>query len=358
MTYTQEELNLITLDSFTELTYNQKSTLLGSLSAGTPDFVKYRGALIKNVGDGVYNKVERNFASAKYRQGVLESLKKRGISCVTYFSGNYPELLRQTEVPPIVLYCKGNIELLNTRCFAVVGSRRTPANIAAECTRLTRELSEYFTIVSGVADGGDTAAVTGALDSGKVICVLANGFDHIYPAISENLIKSVAEKGLLVTEYTPQVPTRPYHFPVRNRIIAGLAEGTLVISAGEKSGTLTTAEYAVEYSRHLFAFPYGIGAVTGKGCNALIKKGAFLTDSIRDIFDIFGIEPESDSPQKSELKGLEKELYEAIKLAGEAFLPDVAAKLNKQPYELIAATASLEIKGKLVRLGGNRYSAI
>ena len=111
MNYTEEEINLITLCSFTELTYHQRSALLGGLTSTRPDFVKYEKSLIKSLSDGVYNKVKSLFYDEKYRKKVLDRLEKSGVICVTYFSENYPESLKNTEIPPIVLYCKGNLSL-------------------------------------------------------------------------------------------------------------------------------------------------------------------------------------------------------------------------------------------------------
>lgn len=356
MAYLREEENLITLDSFEKLSYKVKYALLFALENSEPDFAKNKNGLIKILGDGVYNKVVADYNSQGYREKVLKELEKKGITCVTVFSGNYPALLREIPCPPLVLYCKGNIKLLNTRCFSIVGSRRTPANVFAECKKFARELSKRFTIVTGMADGADSAAVMGALDGGNLISVLAYGFDYVYPAVNEGLIKSVAEEGLLVSEYVPTTGPRNYLFPERNRIIAGLSEGTLVVSAGAKSGALITADYAEEYSRRLFAFPYGIGASSGEGCNKLIKMGAYLTDSLDDIYGVFGIDKDAEAGE--DLTKEEGELLKSIRAAGEAFVPALAEELGVPPFKLIPVLTSLEIKGKIVRLGGNRYSAV
>lgn len=356
MTYTREEENLIILCSFNELTYKTRYKLLDGLEKAEPDFEKFRDALIKNYGDGVYNKVEKNFKDADYRKKILFALNEKGVTCVTFFSAGYPGLLKQTDYPPLVLYCKGNLKLLGTRCFSIVGSRRTPNPVMEMCRKTAGELSKHFTVVSGMADGGDSAAIEGALPSGNVISVLAYGFDFFYPAINEQLIKKVEQNGLLITEFTPSTSPKGYLFPIRNRIIAGLSEGTLVVSAGAKSGALITAEYADEYSRHVFAFPYGPGAAAGAGCNGLIKNGAYLADCVEDILGIFGID--YSEKESVSLTDGEREILDLISNSGEAFVGDLAAKLNKMPYELIPVLSSLEIKGKIARLGGNRYSAL
>ena len=354
--YNQDELNLITLCSFEELTYKMRFELLGGLERKAPDFVNFKDKLIKSLSEGVYNKVRGRFFSEEYRRRILQSLQRRNIVCVTYFSENYPENLRQTPFPPIVLYCKGNVKLLNTRCFSVVGARITAPNVLAECKKISRELTQHFTVVTGMADGADSAAVEGAVENGKVISVLAYGFDYCYPAFNDRLIKSVEERGLLSTEHTPQIAPKAYLFPIRNRIIAGLSEGTLVVSAGNKSGALITADYAIEYGRHLFVFPYNIGVASGAGCNSLIKKGGMLTENILDILSAFGLDfIELEKPTLSED---EQKLFALICEAGEIFLPEAAEKLGKLPFQLIPLLTSLEVKGLIVRLGGNRYSAV
>ena len=354
--YTKDELTLIALCSFEELTYKTAFTLMHGLESKTPDFAKFEDMLIKSHSAGVYNKIKGRFFSEEYRARILQSLQRRKIVCVTYFSEDYPEYLRQTPFPPLVLYCKGNTSLLKTRCFSVVGSRVTTPAALTECKKISRDLTRHFTVVTGMADGADSAAIEGALESGRVISVLAHGFDYCYPAYNDRLVKTVEERGLLITEHTPQIAPKAYLFPVRNRIIAGLSEGTLVVSAGEKSGALITADYAVEYGRQLFVFPYNIGVASGAGCNSLIKKGGQLTDNILDILSAFGLD--FKEPEKQPLSEEEQRLFSLIGSSGEIFVPDAAEKLGRQPFQLIPLLTSLEVKGLIVRLGGNRYAVI
>lgn len=354
--YTEEEIGVIVLDSFAELTYKNKFDILSELKSSTPDFVKFEPYLIKSLSLGVYNKVKTFFYSSEYRKKVLDGLERSGIICVTAFSKDYPEPLKNTPCPPVVLYCKGNVKLLTTECFSIVGSRRTTPNILKECKKFSKELSSRFTIVTGMADGADSAAIDGALDGGKLISVLAYGFDYAYPAVNAPLIKAVAAKGLLLTEFTHAVSPKTYLFPVRNRIIAGLSRATLVVSAAKKSGALITANYAAEYGRDVFAFPYGIGVASGEGCNSLIKKGAALTENILDIFQVYGLDYKTT--EKPRLSQEEELLLKLICDAGEAFVPEIAGKMGKLPFQLIPLLTSLEMKGLIARLGGNRYSAV
>ncbi len=354
MEYGDEEKNLIVLCSFGELTYKAKYVLLSGLKDTSPDFSKNREKLIKSVTDGVYNKVKDKFYDKEYRRAYFKELEDKGITCVTYRSADYPELLKQTPYPPLVLYCKGNLKLLRSRCFTIVGSRRTPPNILKECRRFAGEISDKFTVVTGMADGADSAAAEGALKNKNVISVLANGFDYAYPAVNAPLIERVAREGLLVSEYTPDTQPRSYQFPARNRILAGLSEGALVVSAGKKSGALITAEYCLEYMRKLFAFPYNLGTAAGEGCNGLIRRGAALTQSVADIFEEFNLKY---TPASVNITEEERGLLSEIRAEGEAFVPVLAEKLGMPPYTLIPKLAALEVKGLITRLGGNRYSA-
>ena len=353
MTYTNVEENLIVFASLDELSDRVKHNLL-FVCKSDEDRQNYA---VKTLTRGLYNIVKDKFNDGIYRAQVLEKLKDKGIVCVTYRSSLYPENLKHIDEPPVILYCKGNTALLESNCFSVVGSRRTSAPALALCKRISGELTKAFTVVTGMAEGADSAAIEGALPSGKVISVLANGFDYFYPAVNRGLIEKVASNGLLISEYPPHMQPLKYNFPRRNRILAGLSRGTLVVSAGMKSGALITADYALEYGRDVFAFPYGAGVSSGAGCNRLIKNGAYLTENILDIFEVFGLDLEKLN-RETPLTEEETAVLEEIKLAGEAFLPEIAQKLNKFTYQLIPVTVSLELKGLITRLGGNRYSIV
>lgn len=352
MTYTQEEQNLIVLSSIDELSDRIKHNLVFACKSEE----ERENYLIKSVPQGVYNIVKDKFNSGIYCDQITERLENKGIYCVTYFSADYPENLKHIDLPPLVLYCKGNRELLRSNCFSVVGSRRTCASALALCKKISGQLTAAFTVVTGMADGADSAAVEGALPSGKIISVLANGFDYFYPATNKSLIERVATEGLLISEYLPHMRPQKYNFPVRNRIIAGLSSGTLVVSAGERSGALITADLAADYGRDVFAFPYSAGISSGAGCNNLIKNGAYLTENILDIFKVFGLDLEKQ--KAAVLSEDERAVLNEIKITGEGFLPAIAQKLNLFPYQLIPVIASLEIKGLITRLGGNRYGIV
>lgn len=358
MSYTKSETDLIAADSIKLLTYKQKKLLLAAHNEAVGDRQKYENELIKTLGGGVYNKVKALFSDAEYRESVLAELIKRGIECVTFKSADFPPQLKRTPAPPLVLYLRGRRELLSTRMFGVVGSRRTPANVIEECKRFCAELSGYVTVVTGVADGGDSAAATGALATGNVVCVLPGGHDSdCYPNV--NLFKKVEKEGLTVSEFVPETPVQRHTFTLRNRIIAGLSEGVLVVSAGEKSGTFSTVEYANSYSKELFAFPYGVGVPAGKGCNGLIKTGALLCDEVSDVLAFLKIEcKKEDAKPADDLDGDEAAVLACLKEQGEMHAEQLAGKTGLKLTDVITVCSMLEIKGLIVRTGGNSFASI
>lgn len=353
MTYTEDEQNLIVLSALTEMTYNERYNSLSALMSSAPDFEACKNLLIKRGGIGVYNKVRDNFYSPEFRKKALFELEKRGVQCVTYFSTDYPELLKHIPAPPITLFLKGKRELIKSRCFSIVGSRRSMPNSLIQCKRFAKELSEYFTIVSGSASGADCAALEGA--EGRAISVVAFGFDYL-EAEDNAQTQAVAKRGLFLSEYYPSVAPQNFLFHARNRIIAGLSAGTLIVSAAQKSGALITANYAADFGREVFAFPYNIGVNSGEGCNNLIKQGANLCQNPLDIFQSFGLDLKPSFA--IDLSEEEQKAYSLIKETGEIFLPALSQNMGVPSYKLLPILSSLEIKGLICRLGGNRYSII
>lgn len=351
MLYTDEEVNLITADSFSELTYKHKKWFLAAQNGGEQS-AKYTDALIKTYGGGVYNKLREKFYDGHYRDKILSSLAEKRIECVTFKSADYPENLKHVYSPPLVLYLRGNRSLLGEKIFVVVGSRKTGAQMLQECKNICGELTNHFVIATGIADGADTAAALGALPSGKIICALPCG--HGY---ASDTLRKVEEHGLSVSEFPPGMRAQRHTFSLRNRILAGLCSGVLVVSAGEKSGAFSTAGYALEYGKDVFAFPYGIGVASGAGCNKLIKSGAFLCDCVEDIYSVMRIDYQSKQ-DKQELDGDEQAVLTILKEQGEMHAEKLAAAIGKKPYELSPICSSLEIKGLLVRTGGNKFAAL
>ncbi len=288
---------------------------------------------------------------------LIASLREKGIFLVTVLSEDYPEALRFASDPPLLLYGMGRRELLKARKFCIVGSRITPPWAEKVGRRLSEELSERFAIVTGFAEGGDAAAVAGAMPSGNLIVVLPCGIDSCYPAAHASLKERVlASKGLILSEYGPETATAKWAFPQRNRILAGLSEGVLVLSAGRKSGALITAGRALDCGRDVFALPYNVGISQGEGCNGLIKAGAYLVTSSADIFAVYGIE--TKEREEAAPEGDEGRILTYLRENGETHVAALAEALQLRIFETSALLSSLEIKGLVTKSGGNKYAAL
>ncbi len=220
---------------------------------------------------------------------ILEKIKQydnNQIYCLTIFEAEYPNLLKQIFDPPWVLYIKGKKELLNQmKPLAVVGARKpTTYGLEALKTILPPLVEMNFTIISGVAEGIDAAAHHITLSrGGQTIGVLGGGLLNIYPKSNLQLAMTMMKEGLLVSEIPPTRRAEPWMFPMRNRMISGLSKGLFVVEAKERSGTLITAQAAIEQGRDVFALPGNIGSTHSVGTNLLIQDGAKLVLSAADI---------------------------------------------------------------------------
>lgn len=202
--------------------------------------------------------------------------------------GAYPPSLLEIFCPPPLLYVKGDLTAFLLPSIAIVGSRHPTINGQHYAGRFARALAERNIVVtSGLAIGIDTCAHQGALAGNGVSCaVLGAGLDCLYPKQNQKLAMALAENGALVTEMALGVKALPANFPRRNRIISGLSKGVLVVEAGLKSGSLITADFALEQNRDVFAVPGPIDSALSKGCHSLIKQGAFLVEDVEDILQV------------------------------------------------------------------------
>lgn len=210
------------------------------------------------------------------------------IHTITIFDEEYPELLRQTYEPPWVLYGKGNIELLKSEFkLAVVGSRQSSDYGKRAIETIFPKLIENGVIlVSGLATGIDTLTHRTAIHlGGQTIGVIAGGLFHIYPKSNKDLALEMMRNQLVLSEYPPNTPPSRWHFPMRNRIISGMSRGTFIVEAKQKSGSLITANYAVNEGREVFALPGCIFNPNSNGTNELIQQGAKLIQSADDILE-------------------------------------------------------------------------
>jgi len=295
-----------------------------------------------------------------------KELEIEKISIITLADDIYPKLLREIHNPPYLLYAKGNLSLLNSTMLAIVGSRKFTEYGARVATAFGRKLADTgITIVSGLALGIDAIAHAGALDvKGKTISVLGNGLDEksIHPRNNLELSKRIIQcDGLLLSEYPPNTPPLPGNFPARNRIMAGISLGTIVIEATLDSGSLITANLALDFNREVFAIPGPIFNPQSQGPHMLIKKGAKLVDSVQDILEeinyrIQAIIPTEKSEEKSYKPVSDEEISILKTLSQEPIHVDTIMKATKLKTSTTLSTlAILEIKGIVQNIGGQNY---
>jgi DNA processing protein len=289
-------------------------------------------------------------------------LQEEGIQLISFNDPRYPQLLKEIANPPYILYMKGDFDLNAAPMISIVGSRKYTAYGAQVATTFARDLAAAgITVVSGMALGIDAIAHRGALDGGgKTIAVLGGSLDdkNIYPRNNFNLAREITEQGALLCDYPVETSAGiPGNFPARNRIIAGLSLGTLVIEAGEKSGTLITATLALESNREIFAVPGPIFSPQSFGTNDLLKKGAKLVTSVKDILEELNLgEHEKTSPiQAKNPDTLEEEIILKI-LSIDPLHIDIISKMSKLETSVCSSTLSLmEIKGWVKNIGGQNY---
>lgn len=222
--------------------------------------------------------------------GYIKSITELGLEIITIEDDKYPCYLKSIYDPPVVLYVKGTI-VPDENAIAIVGSRNA--------TFYGNEIAEEFAfrlacmgiaIVSGMARGIDSSAHKGALKArGRTIAVLGCGHDIVYPAENKKLMEEISNNGAVISEFLPGTQPIAMNFPLRNRIISGLSIGTMIVEAAEKSGSLITAEYAIEQGREVFAVPGNINSINSRGTNKLIKDGAKITTCIEDILEELNI---------------------------------------------------------------------
>ena len=327
--------------------------------------------------------LDKELASANR---VLEDCYSRQIRILTMFEEDYPPVLRAIGDPPAVLYLRGSLpETENRAVIGIVGSRKASAYGLSVAERMGYALhAGGCTVVSGMARGVDTAAMRGALKAGdRVIAVLGCGADVVYPKENRALYEEICARGCVISEYCPGTPPLAENFPPRNRIISGLSDGVLVVEASAHSGSLITAERALEQNRDVFAVPGNLGLSTCEGSNRLLKDGAELVQSAQDILQVYS-DRYPDTVSFPEVQPTERTSQKTIDLSNTInyidlnenpdHLPENAVTLlralgsaSMDMDELTDAsglpagtvrsmTTLLQVKEYLQRSGGNRFS--
>lgn len=292
----------------------------------------------------------------------LRAADKCGASVLTNLDPRYPPRLRELCDPPFVLYCLGDPLVANARAVAIVGSRAATTYGRTVAATFARDASIYgATVVSGLARGVDAAAHSAAVENrGKTVAVIGSGLSALYPPYHSLLADEiVAGGGAIFSEFPPEMIARPHHFPMRNRIVAALADATVVTEAAHRSGALITARLADEYGRRVFAVPGDIDRPTSAGTNALIKDGVTVATSMADIAEILGWTPTFAAPKGDGASNPHESDPLLALLSGAALdIDELSLRSGLPASEVAAQLTMLELRGAVERLGGGTFAAV
>ncbi|MGH7322067.1 MAG: DNA-processing protein DprA [Candidatus Rokuibacteriota bacterium] len=335
------------------------------LDVGSPAelFRSSRRALAARVGEDLAAAVkglDATEVTARQRAAAEQS----GAQLVTLHDREYPAALKGIPLPPPFLFVRGTLVREDGLSIAIVGSRRPTGYGLKTAERLAGDLAvRGVTVVSGFARGVDTASHQGALaEGGRTIAVLGSGVDVVYPSENRRLVGDVLKAGALISQFPMGTAPLPPHFPIRNRVIAGLTLGTVVVEAAEKSGALITARFAGELGREVYAVPGNVSSVVSQGANRLIQDGAKLVRDWQDVVSEWpttwrralrqvGIAP---PPAEAKVPGLEGHV---LPLLGDepVAIDTVIEASGLSPGDVAASLMTLELRGLVRQLPGQRY---
>jgi DNA processing protein len=330
------------------------------LSASKSQLLQVRG-----IGEDVAESISK-WEKTVDLAGELKRIQDFDCHVLTQEDENYPELLKQIYDPPIVLYVKGSLTEKDKNSVAVVGSRMTTPYGMDVARKLSYQLAYIgVTVVSGGARGIDTAAHQGVLSAkGRTIAVLGTGINLVFPVENAELFQRISENGAVMTQFPFNRKADKQSFPIRNRIVAGMTMGTVVVEANLTSGALITANMAVEYGRQIFAVPGRIDSPRSKGCHELIKKGAKLCEGAEDILSEFEyLFPTSNRPPGASETGVlptitlsetEQKIYDALS-EQETSIDEIIRKSGLPSSTVSVALLGLEMKRLIRQLPGKMF---
>ena len=293
---------------------------------------------------------------------LYDSILEKGVQVLTVLDDGYPRLLQEINQSPPVLYVRGQLAPEDASSIAIVGTRR----VTEYGQQVTRDTSIFLaghglTIVSGLARGVDGLAHQHALNTGgRTIAVLGSGVDVIYPPEHRKLAEAICEHGAVISDYPMGTKPEGINFPPRNRIISGLSLATIVVEAGERSGALITADFALEQGREVFAVPGNVLSPASRGTNRLIQKGACAMTSPQDILDVLDLPMaeaykaarQAKPADTTEAKILQVMDYEPI------HIDEICNETGLAIENVSAALTMLELKGMIQHVGGMRYAGV
>lgn len=346
--------NFIKFLSAFELSYSKISKILDALN-GEYSFENFclNDEIEKLLGES-YSEIAKK-SNQKYFDAYLFRLEEKGIKLITCEDENYPEKFDKIEDKPYYFYYKGDLDLINQPCVAIVGTR-SPTNYGCYVTeRFTKDLaSAGAVIISGLAYGVDSIAHRQALAvGGETVAVLAGGFDNVYPSEHHSLFDEISDKGLVITEHRPDIKSFKFNFIQRNRLVAALADAVLITEAGAKSGTTITKDFALDYGVPIYAVPGNINSEKSDGTNNLIAtmQGICLVDPEMLISDL-GLEKKKATHIQLSIN--EQSLIDALSQSQQTI--DELQENTKLPIaKLNSLLTSLEIKGIIKRMPGGIF---
>jgi len=338
----------------------------------------YHASLTELEGCGLPARVAQAiFAQAglKEAEREIDAAEKADYRLVTYGSESYPRLLQEIGDPPLVLYVRGDVSVVSQHAVALVGTRRPTAYGSSVAHRLACDLAQrQLVIVSGLARGIDSAAHRGALEAkGKTVAVLGSGVDVIYPRENKRLAEQVVESGALISEFPLGTAPTPENFPIRNRIISGLALGVVIVEAAEYSGSLITARLASEQNREVYGVPGNITSAQSFGPNLLIKQGAKLVDQWLDVIEEFPaavrmqLLPPADASENAAagrqtaslfeqaLEPDQKAVFDILRADEALFVDSICGSVSLSQPRVLAALLTLEMSGLVKQLPGKNF---
>jgi len=325
-------------------------------------FEIYRNLKNLNLSSKIFERYKKIDPSLEF-----EKLKKQKIGLILFFEKDFPENLKKIQNPPLGIYFSTFLSLkdiFSSPSIAIVGTRKPSLYGKEIAEKFSFELASLgFNIVSGLALGIDTFAHQGAIKAqGKTIAVLGSGIDQIFPSSNLSLAEKIKSSGVIFSEYPLSSPPLPYHFPQRNRIIAGLSLGVLVVEAPKKSGALITAKIALEEGREVFAISGSIFWKNFEGNHFLIKKGAKLVENIEDILEEIKSQAQIQLPKESFSFSFdseeEKKIFEIIKNFPGIEFDKICSSSKIFPEKIASILALLEIKGYLKEIKGKYYPLV
>jgi DNA processing protein len=330
------------------------------LRASKPQLLQVRG-----IGEETAEAIA-NWEKSVDLSNELKRIQEYDCHILTQTDDDYPDLLRQIYDPPVVLYVKGRLTAKDKNAVAMVGSRLTTHYGLETARKLAYQLAYVgVTVVSGGARGIDTASHQGALSAkGRTVAVLGNGINIVFPPENAELFERIASHGAVLTQFPFYRKADKQSFPIRNRIVAGMSLGTVVVEANLASGALITANFAVEYGRQVFAVPGRIDSPQSKGCHDLIKKGAKLCEGAEDVLSEFEyLFPASNRPPSPAQNGTlpaialsenEQKVYEVLSHE-EVAMDDVIRRSGLPPSAASVSLLSLEMKRLIKQLPGRLF---